>query len=84
MGNPKSPSLRRGEVDRLVGEHIARYIRASGLELSQIARQADLTSDELTAFISGVRRAGPSKLQVLSQVLDVPVTAFFMDEPDAS
>lgn len=73
----KSNKESRRKIDRHVGEQL-RYLRnLRGMSQEQLASRVDLTFQQLQKYERGANRISASVLYEFSNILEVPVAAFF-------
>ncbi len=78
---------RRGTGPRPVDVHVGARVRLwrtlLGLSQGKLGDALGLTFQQVQKYERGANRIGSSRLFELSQILDVPVSFFFDDMPDA-
>ena len=78
----------RKKVPNLTDQHVGRRVRMRRLMLAmsqeKLAAALGLTFQQVQKYERGANRIGASRLQHLSHILQVPVSFFFEDAPNAS
>jgi transcriptional regulator with XRE-family HTH domain len=64
-------------VDQLVGNNIRIFRTAKGLSQTALGNALGVTFQQIQKYEKGVNRVGSSRLQKISEVLDVPVNRLF-------
>ena len=70
-------------VDVHVGQRIRQRRTLLGYSQERLADALDLTFQQVQKYERGANRVGAGRLYELSRALDVPVTFFFEEMPDA-
>jgi len=88
---PRSPSERQAipkkapnPVDRHVGSRVRLRRKMLAMSQEKLGRALGLTFQQVQKYEKGANRIGGSRLQQISQILQVPVAFFFEDAPGAS
>jgi transcriptional regulator with XRE-family HTH domain len=68
-------------IDRIVGRNIRIHRLQKGLTQTELADALGLTFQQVQKYEKGANRIGASRLQHLSQILQVPVPFFFEGAP---
>ena len=68
-------------VDRHVGRRVCDKRIALGYNQSDLGRALGLTFQQIQKYEKGTNRVGASRLQNISNILNVPVAFFFEDAP---
>ena len=76
----KSPN----PTDTHVGNRVRERRLELGMSQSKLAEAVDLTFQQIQKYEKGTNRIGGSRLQQFANILNVPVSFFFEDGPDAS
>jgi transcriptional regulator with XRE-family HTH domain len=71
-------------ADKHVGSRVRMRRLMLGMSQEKLADQLGLTFQQVQKYEKGTNRVGASRLQHLSQILDVPVSFFFDDMPAAA
>lgn len=69
-------------IDYLVGERITYFRKRHSLSLTQLATDAGITHQQLAKYEQAKNRVPASRLHAISELLAVPISAFFQDEHD--
>jgi transcriptional regulator with XRE-family HTH domain len=90
-GRPQSPSDKDAipkkapnSVDRHVGSRVRMRRKMLAMSQEKLGRALGLTFQQVQKYEKGANRIGGSRLQQISQILQVPVAFFFEDSPGAS
>ena len=86
MGRSDHASDREGRpspIDTHVGSRIRLRRTLLGMSQERLGEALGLTFQQVQKYERGVNRVGASRLFDLSRVLDVPISFFFDDMPDA-
>ena len=68
--------------DRNVGLRILALRKAKGLSQTELGRAVGVTFQQIQKYENGSNRVSSSRVQALSQALEVPITALFGDNED--
>jgi transcriptional regulator with XRE-family HTH domain len=71
-------------ADKHVGSRVRMRRLMLGMSQEKLADQLGLTFQQVQKYEKGTNRVGASRLQHLSQILEVPVSFFFDDMPLAA
>jgi len=72
-------------IDIYVGSRIRLRRNIVGLSQEKLGEKLGVTFQQVQKYEKGVNRVGASRLQIISEVLDVPVSYFFEDNsPEGS
>jgi transcriptional regulator with XRE-family HTH domain len=71
-------------IDMHVGSRVRMRRRMLAMSQSKLADALGLTSQQVQKYETGANRIGASRLQHISQILDVPVPFFFEGAPVGS
>lgn len=82
-GNPGDREGRPSPIDVHVGSRIRLRRTLLGMSQERLGDQLGLTFQQVQKYERGVNRVGASRLFDLARVLDVPISFFFDDMPDA-
>src|SRR5258707_1346983 len=74
---------RPNPIDVHVGSRIRRRRTLLGMSQERLGDALGLTFQQVQKYERGMNRVGASRLFALSQVLDVPISFFFDDVPEA-
>ena len=77
LSNKKSPN----EIDFEIGRRIKLRRNALGLNQQQLAREIDVSYQQVQKYENGTDRVGAARLFQISQALDVPI-GFFLWQSD--
>jgi len=66
-------------IDIYVGSRIRLRRNIVGLSQEKLGEKLGVTFQQVQKYEKGVNRVGASRLQIISEVLDVPVSYFFED-----
>jgi transcriptional regulator with XRE-family HTH domain len=81
----KQPKARRGSAPNPVDKHVGSRIRMRrmmlGMSQERLADGLGITFQQVQKYESGRNRVGASRLQHISQILQVPVSFFFEGAP---
>ena len=64
-------------VDRLVGKNVSIFRKAKGLSQTALGDEVGVTFQQIQKYEKGINRIGPSRLQKIAEVLDVPISQLF-------
>ncbi len=81
---PETTESRPSPIDVHVGSRIRLRRTLMGMSQERLGEALGLTFQQVQKYERGVNRVGASRLYDLSRVLDVPISFFFDDMPDAS
>lgn len=70
-------------VDQHVGSRVRFRRTLLGMSQDQLGTALDITFQQVQKYERGVNRISASRLWDISQILDVPISYFFNDMPDA-
>ena len=83
----KEPKARRERVPNPVDKHVGSRIRMCrimlGMSQEKVAGGLGITFQQVQKYETGKNRVGASRLQNISQILQVPVSFFFEGVPHA-
>ena len=82
-GTPGEREGRPSPIDVHVGSRIRLRRTLLGMSQERLGDQLGLTFQQVQKYERGVNRVGASRLFDLARVLDVPISFFFDDMPDA-
>jgi len=71
-------------IDVYVGSRIRLRRNIVGISQEKLGEKLGVTFQQVQKYEKGVNRVGASRLQVISEVLDVPVSYFFEDHEAAA
>ena len=84
MTKSKSTSAKRpNSTDTYVGSRVRMRRKMLGLSQEKLGEQLGITFQQVQKYEKGANRIGASRLQTISQVLEVPIGYFFPQEPAA-
>lgn len=64
-----------------IGRKIKEYRKHAGLSQERLAELIGLSFQQVQKYESGVNRLNTDKLQIIADVLCIPVASFFDDQP---
>jgi transcriptional regulator with XRE-family HTH domain len=79
-----APKKAPNPVDKHVGSRVRMRRKMLAMTQDKLAKALGLTFQQIQKYEKGMNRIGGSRLQQMSQVLQVPVAFFFEDAPGAS
>lgn len=83
QGAGPEKELRPSPIDVHVGTRIRLRRTLLGMSQERLGEALGLTFQQVQKYERGINRVGASRLFDLSRVLDVPISFFFDDMPDA-
>jgi len=83
-GRGRSPLRKPNAVDQHVGARLRLRRHLLGLSQAELAARLGLALQQVQKYESGTNRISASRLYQLCQVLEVPITWFFEEMPDAA
>ena len=85
MTKSKSTSAKRpNSTDTYVGSRVRMRRKMLGLSQEKLGEQLGITFQQVQKYEKGANRIGASRLQTISQILEVPIGYFFPQEPGAA
>jgi transcriptional regulator with XRE-family HTH domain len=91
LQRPRSPSEKAAvpkkapnPVDKHVGSRVRMRRKMLAMSQGKLGKALGLTFQQVQKYEKGANRIGGSRLQQISQILQVPVAFFFEDAPGAS
>jgi transcriptional regulator with XRE-family HTH domain len=85
MTKTKLTSAKRpNSTDAYVGSRVRMRRKMIGLSQEKLGEQLGITFQQVQKYEKGANRIGASRLQTISQVLEVPIGYFFPAEPAAA
>src|SRR5215510_15985414 len=78
------PKKAPNSVDRHVGSRVRMRRKMLAMSQEKLGRALGLSFQQVQKYESGANRIGGSRLQQISQILQVPIAFFFEDSPGAS
>lgn len=69
-------------IDRLVGIQLRKQRCLQGISQSQLAEQLGITFQQVQKYENGANRLSSSRLYEISNILSIPVSAFFEEVED--
>jgi len=82
MTAPKKPKLAT-DADRVIGGRIAALRAAQGLSQTALGQALGVSFQQVQKYEKGRNRVGAGRLQVIADVLKVPVETFFADQAES-
>jgi transcriptional regulator with XRE-family HTH domain len=79
-----APKQRATAEDVAVGQRVRALRMERGMSQTTLGQALGVTFQQVQKYEKGVNRIGASRLQALSNILDVPITAFFGDKKRTS
>lgn len=83
MSNPTPKPKQTTAIDHGVGSRIAFLRAANGLSQSALASALGVSFQQVQKYEKGRNRVGASRLQMIADLLKVPVETFFADKVPA-
>jgi transcriptional regulator with XRE-family HTH domain len=77
MAGPKAPN----PTDLHVGERVRMYRVKAGISQTTLGEYLGITFQQVQKYEKGINRIGASRLQKISELLNVPVASLFDDLP---
>lgn len=77
------PRKQPNPIDVRVGKRVRLRRTMAGMSQTQLAKQLDLTFQQLQKYESGANRISASRLWAIAQIFDVPVGWFFEEDEAA-
>ena len=77
--NPKRPN----PTDIYVGSRVRMRRKMLGLSQEKLGEKLGITFQQIQKYEKGTNRVGASRLQAMAGALEVPVSYFFPDNPNA-
>ena len=74
---------RANSTDTYVGSRVRIRRKMLGMSQEKLGEQLGITFQQVQKYEKGANRIGASRLQTISQVLEVPIGYFFPQEPAA-
>lgn len=74
----KSAARRCGDLDSFIGARLRELRIACGVSQTKLAKQLDITFQQVQKYESGTNRISASRLFEASFILGVPITFFFV------
>lgn len=71
-------------IDVYVGSRIRFRRNLLGMSQEKLGEQLGITFQQIQKYEKGTNRVGASRLQAISEILEVPVSFFFEESPTAS
>lgn len=71
-------------IDVYVGSRIRLRRNLLGMSQEKLGEQLGITFQQIQKYEKGTNRVGASRLQAISEILEVPVSFFFEEVPGAS
>jgi transcriptional regulator with XRE-family HTH domain len=68
-------------IDKHVGERVRMYRVKARMSQEALGTQLGITFQQIQKYEKGTNRVGSSRLQQISEILDVPVASLFEDLP---
>lgn len=79
VDNVKGSAKRPNPTDVYVGSRVRMRRKMLGLSQERLGERLGITFQQIQKYEKGTNRVGASRLQAMSQALDVPVAFFFPD-----
>jgi transcriptional regulator with XRE-family HTH domain len=77
MSGPKAPN----PTDLHVGERVRMYRVKAGISQGALGEPLGITFQQIQKYEKGINRIGASRLQQISEILNIPVALLFDDLP---
>jgi transcriptional regulator with XRE-family HTH domain len=71
-------------TDAKVGESIRAHRLIAGMSQSDLARQLGVSFQQVQKYEKGANRVGAGRLPQLASIFDIPISALFSNDADAS
>jgi len=85
MTKMKTSSVKRpNSTDAYVGSRVRMRRKVLGMSQEKLGEQLGITFQQVQKYEKGANRIGASRLQTISQVLDMPISYFFPQETPAA
>ena len=75
---------RANSTDSFVGSRVRIRRKLLGMSQEKLGEQLGITFQQVQKYEKGVNRIGASRLQTISQILEMPIGYFFPQEPAAA
>ncbi len=75
---------RPNSTDAYVGSKVRMRRKMLGISQEKLGKQLGITFQQVQKYEKGANRIGASRLQTISQVLEMPISYFFPQEPTAA
>jgi len=72
---------RANSTDAYVGSRVRMRRKMLGMSQEKLGEQLGITFQQVQKYEKGTNRVGASRLQMISQILEVPISYFFPAEP---
>lgn len=83
IDGPQKTGKRPNPTDIYVGSRIRMRRKMLGLSQEKLGEKLGITFQQIQKYEKGTNRVGASRLQAMSDALEVPVAYFFPDNPTA-
>jgi transcriptional regulator with XRE-family HTH domain len=77
MKNNSSSAKRPNSTDAYVGSRVRMRRKMLGMNQEKLSEQLGITFQQVQKYEKGANRIGASRLQAISQILEVPIGYFF-------
>jgi transcriptional regulator with XRE-family HTH domain len=87
LGKPRGSTTKKRQptsADAKVGESIRAHRLIAGMSQSDLARQLGISFQQVQKYEKGANRVGAGRLPQLARIFDIPISALFKDDADAS
>jgi len=78
--SPKRPN----STDTYVGSRVRMRRKILGMSQEKLGEQLGISFQQVQKYEKGTNRIGASRLQTISQILEMPISYFFPQEPAAA
>jgi len=78
--SPKRPT----STDTYVGSRVRMRRKILGMSQEKLGEQLGISFQQVQKYEKGTNRIGASRLQTISQILEMPISYFFPQEPAAA
>jgi transcriptional regulator with XRE-family HTH domain len=75
---------RPNSTDAYVGSRVRMRRKMLGMSQEKLGEQLGITFQQVQKYEKGANRVGASRLQTISQVLEMPISYFFPQQPAAA
>jgi transcriptional regulator with XRE-family HTH domain len=87
LGKPRGSTTKKRQptaADAKVGESIRAHRLIAGMSQSDLARQLGVSFQQVQKYEKGANRVGAGRLPQLARIFDIPISALFSNDADAS
>ncbi len=76
-----SSAKRPNSTDAYVGSRVRMRLKMLSMSQDKLGEQLGITFQQVQKYEKGANRIGASRLQAISQILEMPISYFFPQEP---